>query len=259
MNIGRYAASMAELFIVLIVMFLIQALLNFSLSEEVESSKRADLVSLSIRQVPSGADDSDHLVYLGVSSTTSSGDNFWIVNAVRNVPSHGDLRSKINSAGQCVPYVHGTLADVTDNFGERLEDIGIQYSTVSLKNMQTVHIFTWDPTVLEGNPQIKIGIHDCRMESRSDTRAVRKNWNLNITETEYPHPLVVTVDRYTETISTTNSFSYHHNDRFSSVPFNVDNDPSLVGLSFVSFDCGVDGNTRVEMVREITYSLNALP
>lgn len=245
---------MAELFIVLIVVFLIQALLNFSISESVEPSKRADLISLSVRQIPSGDSEADHLVYISV----FEGD-FWITKALEATPDRRELSSQINLAGKCVPYPQLSLPDANDRFEERLNGIGIEYMTVSLENMQTVHVFTWDPKTVDEEAKVKIGIHDCQLSSTSKTRAVRRHWNLSVTESEFPHPLVATVDRYTESISTTNTLSYHHNDRFPTIPFNIDNDPSLYGVSFITSDCSVDGNTRTQMIKEITYSLKDLP
>ncbi|MCB1469982.1 MAG: hypothetical protein KDK08_23180 [Rhizobiaceae bacterium] len=254
MNLGKYAASMAELFIVLIVMFLIQALLNFSLSESVESSKRADLISLSIRQVPSGSDESDHLVYISIFEG-----HYWITKALIGVPERRELRSFINLAGQCAPYPQLNLPDANDRFAERVEQVGLNYTTVALEGMQTVHVFTWDPKAIDDKVSIKIGFHDCQLPSSPKSLAVRDQWNLDITKSEFPHPLVVTIDRYTEHISTTNKLYYHHIDRFLPTPFSINNDPSLFGLSFTTTNCSVDGNTRRQMVREVSFSLKDLP
>ena len=127
--------------------------------------------------------------------------------------------------------------------------------------MQVEHVFSWRPGQLAAPVRLTIGLEACRLTSTPATRRVDRHWRLNFEETEHPHPLIISIERYRSSIRVEHRLHHFH---MSSLPNTlsgkIDRRPDYAGLVFRSPDCEVPvGQSRFsDVLREVSLLLGEI-
>ena len=206
-RMSRSALTFAEIFIVLALVFLIQTVANFGLFDGALETAvdLAEWETLSIRQVPSGGDATDHVMYLRFSAP---GEPELLAQIAEGGVDCRDVRSAFGELGSCVqragcrsdPY--GSEEDI---FVLNLEEqYGISISEPpSVRGTQPQYLLTWSPADLPRGAEVAIGLQFCFLENSEEARKIDPLWELTADggQLELPHPLVITRTEYRRRIT----------------------------------------------------------
>ena len=201
---SKAALTFAEVFIVLALVFIIQTVANFGLYEgDVEGGAvAADREAVTIRQVPSGGDHTDHLMYLHFSAD-GVGEARVVVGAGtegRTTVHCGDIRSGVDRSGACIARVRCSPGVYSlEEAAPWLErEYRVSLRAPPVEDAQPQYILTWVPGEPPADVEIRVGLELCELGVTDDTRSVAPSWGL--TEDgeplRFPHPLVITRTEY---------------------------------------------------------------
>lgn len=204
---GKAALTFAEVFIVLGLIFLIQTVANFNVFEGASLAESADMVVLSVRQVPSKNDATDHINYILVRDGSTE---IAIQLSSGNVVSASDIAYRVDGGGRCTaatPIQIGYELQAADpnkfvRFAAFLrESFGISYSRIEVSDAQPEHVFSWRPAQLREETALTVGVHHCTISPIPTNLKVDPRWGLPRSELDYPHPLIISINVYKESIS----------------------------------------------------------
>lgn len=268
--LSKAAVTFTEIFIVLALVFLIQTVANFNLFEGIaEEEQPADFVVLSIRQVPSSGNDTDHVRYLRF----RSGSFVRSLNFGSSLVDAHDVRWRVDNLGNCVglpPTDPAQSSNWNDEaarlaFSEILrKETGISVSRVEVSGVQPEYILSWSPRNLPSGTDLAIGVQHCFIPSSDpNALAIDPNWRLRTDALEFPHPVIVTRTRYRERIDREpQRVEYVHSESLPLGPLRTLSGPRYQGLAFgpLTSNCDAGDRTRDKIrqiaVKEIQLSLS---
>lgn len=217
----RGALVFAEVFIVLSLIFLIQTAIHFSVFDGEEDAERSDLIVLSLRQVPSGGDLTDHIRFISFGDLAFEIDP--IPGGCSGAPSINLLRSQVDSTGYCVPIDEKKFFNIEievnfEEFARVLDErYKIEATRVSVEGLQNEYVFVWRPDELPENTVLRVGVCQCNLhgEGEPDPKILDPGWGVKLERSAHPHPLIVSVQKYKDTIETFPMYFYSHKDQFA--------------------------------------------
>ena len=218
----KSALTFAEIFIVMALIFIIQTVANFGLSDDAvpsmeiagrpggAASETPDRVTLSLRQVPSGSDPTDHLSYLIFSGGGGTGED--LVVELRESGQDSGLYARTRAAlgmvsepescayfvsgaapGSCVrrscsgpsaeaSYVWAWWEEAERELfiSELLERFGMSMLAIPVAGGQPEYLLSWSPRevadLAPSGVEVRLGLGLCLLEVRDDTRRVDPAW-----------------------------------------------------------------------------------
>lgn len=211
---GKHGSTLAEIFIVLALLFLIQTVINFGVHEKTAKPKTLPLFeSLTLRQVPSQSSDFDHINYLRI-ETPKEAMRIFLARSSSKLGEH-KIHSHLSTDGapnlsnkhRCSQHEPakseeifgmnslGTYRDlVAEKFGISIDIVNASGSHQGIK--QRAFVFTWPSNKLQADTRITLGTSLCNIAPSASTRSVHRDWGLNVNQIKYPHPLIVEHAQY---------------------------------------------------------------
>ncbi|TKV66978.1 hypothetical protein FDP08_02185 [Marinobacter panjinensis] len=199
--------SLAELFILISILFLIQTVVNYASHSGEQDTKVEDYVVLSISQVPSGGHFIDHIRSLQIGSQLMIFNPQGCNPRFGPPPPHPNVAAFKSSEGdRCEsfsPNVRkeyiGQNKDEVSKFVEAVEvlsrvDVAFSNTEGKATGSQRWPIditISFRPVELEDDVSISVSYCLCGLLSDATTLRAPSIWNLNTTELVKPHPVVV--------------------------------------------------------------------
>ncbi len=278
-------ATLAELFTVLAILFLVQTVLNFAATTQSPSEAITRHIVLTVSQVPSGNIYVDHLRYLQIGKHLlefkSGGCRYdSIYNSISPVN-----RKSVYLNGRCteppkslmrVKTQDDFISDVLEDYSVRVSISSGRLATIDAKSPGGTQHFPRQITVSyatkdlqdKGDVSVAVGYCLCELNHTPANTKSLPLWGLGSAPLPYPHPLVVRIITLEAQIETARDLTFFH-DKMQALDGEdiIQTDTGLVELStlFQESNCpGASGLNKAVFssgetaVRQYSISLRNL-
>ncbi len=218
----KSALTFAEIFVVLALIFLIQAVANFNLFSGIgEAATKPNIELLKIRQVPSSGSDADHLSYLRISN---AGSTMHLALTDRAVYELISTRSRRNIEGLCeavAPVDKATIRQWSDATLELVErNFKIKLLKVGVSGAQDEYVLIWEPANIKQKTKLTIGFRRCNIGINARSVKIDKAWKLPHAALSSPHPVIIDRLMFTDRIEADRArvHYFHRSHRGRNIP-----------------------------------------
>jgi len=216
-------SSLSELFVLLSIVFMVQTIINVSLSEQDIDKMPPPITHITFNQYPTGRNESDHLRYISVGSVVlvfldtgqCDPDSFRSGQPSSKVSQRNCINLS-NGFEHTMVATYAAPADIDYFSREVFRRYGIRVLVTREPDSQAKISMLFDPMKSAENVPIHLGMCICQLHSDHAADEIPLSWNLEQDRFIKPHPMIVQIATFGDVPRRRTALYYSHESDFLS-------------------------------------------